>query len=106
MPIGFAAILGGTLTMVASGPLIILNDLLRQGGQESFGLFAVTPVGLILLTAGILYFFILGPVVLPKSKGKGDETSPQQELMDTWHLASQVTTTSVTDQSHLVGKTV
>ena len=34
MPVGFAAILGGTLTMVASGPLIILNDLLRQGGSR------------------------------------------------------------------------
>ena len=106
MPVGFAAILGGTLTMVASGPLIILNDILRQGGEASFGLFAVTPVGLTLLIAGILYFLILGPVVLPGSKGRGDETSRQQELVDTWNLASQVTTATVTDESHLVGKTV
>ena len=106
MPVGFAAILGGTLTMVASGPLIILNDLLRQGGQAPFGLFAVTPVGLTLLIAGILYFLILGPVVLPGRKDRGDETSPQQELVDAWDLASQVTTATVSDQSHLVGKTV
>ena len=106
MPVGFAAILGGTLTMVASGPLIILNDILRQGGQDSFGLFAVTPVGLILLIAGILYFFILGPLVLPKRKGQDDETSPQQELADTWNLESRVTTTTVTDKSKLIGKTV
>ncbi|HOP52784.1 MAG TPA: SLC13 family permease, partial [Synergistales bacterium] len=32
MPLGFSAILGGTLSMVGSGPLIILNDLLRSGG--------------------------------------------------------------------------
>jgi di/tricarboxylate transporter len=106
MPVGFAAILGGTLTMVASGPLIILNDILRQGGQPAFGLFAVTPVGLTLLVAGILYFIILGPAVLPGRKDRGDEPSPQQELIDTWNLASQVTTATVTDQSHLVGKTV
>jgi di/tricarboxylate transporter len=106
MPVGFAAILGGTLTMVASGPLIILNDLLRQGGQPAFGLFAVTPVGLTLLFAGILYFLILGPVVLPGRKGQGDETSPQQELVDAWNLASQVTTATVAEQSQLVGKTV
>jgi Na+/H+ antiporter NhaD/arsenite permease-like protein len=106
MPVGFGAILGGTLTMVASGPLIILNDILRQGGQASFGLFAVTPVGLILLIAGILYFLILGPAVLPGRKGRGDETSPQQELVDAWNLASQVTTATVTDQSLLVGKHV
>jgi di/tricarboxylate transporter len=106
MPVGFAAILGGTLTMVASGPLIILNDLLRQGGQSVFGLFDVTPVGLTLLIAGILYFLILGPVVLPRRKGQEDETSPQQELVDSWQLASHVTTATVTDQSHLIGKTV
>jgi len=106
MPVAFAAILGGTLTMVASGPLIILNDLLNQGGQESFGLFAVTPVGLILLIAGILYFLILGPVVLPARKGQDDEKSPQQELIDTWNLASQVTTVTVADKSNLVGRTV
>jgi di/tricarboxylate transporter len=106
MPVGFAAILGGTLTMVASGPLIILNDILRQGGQTPFGLFAVTPVGLTLLIAGILYFLILGPVVLPGRKGRGDEKSPQQELVDAWNLASRVTTTTVADQSNLVGKTV
>jgi di/tricarboxylate transporter len=106
MPVGFAAILGGTLTMVASGPLIILNDILRQGGQPAFGLFAVTPVGLALLAAGILYFLILGPVVLPGRKGGDDEASPQQELVDAWDLADQVTTVAVSVQSHLVGKTV
>ena len=107
MPVGFAAILGGTLTMVASGPLIILNDILRQGGQAPFGLFAVTPVGLTLLIAGILYFLVLGPVVLPRPQGSGgDEPSPQQELVDTWNLASQVTTATVSEQSNLAGKTV
>ena len=39
MPMGFAAILGGTLTMVASGPLIVLNDLVAKRGYERFGLF-------------------------------------------------------------------
>ena len=106
MPVGFAAILGGTLTMVASGPLIILNDILRQGGEASFGLFAVTPVGLALLIGGIVYFVILGPVVLPGREGRGDERTPQQELVDAWNLASQVRTATVTDQSRLVGKTV
>jgi hypothetical protein len=51
MPMGFAAILGGTLTLVASGPLILLNDLLASSADnldvevEPFGLFAPTPIG-------------------------------------------------------------
>ncbi len=63
IPMGFSAILGGTLTLVASGPMIILNDLLRQGGLAPLGLFSVTPVGVVLLASGILYFLFFGKVV-------------------------------------------
>jgi hypothetical protein len=58
MPMGFAAILGGTLTLVASGPLILLNDLLASSASgldveiAPYGLFAPTLVGLALLRAG------------------------------------------------------
>jgi di/tricarboxylate transporter len=58
MPVGFAAILGGTLTMVASGPLIILNDLLRDADLEPYSLFSVSPIGILLLLSGITYFFL------------------------------------------------
>lgn len=59
MPMGFSAILGGTLTLVGSGPLILLNDLLPEG-VERFGLFEVTPMGLSLMLAGIAYFMLFG----------------------------------------------
>lgn len=64
MPMGFCAILGGTITLVGSSPLILLNDLLPDG-MEKFGLFDVTPVGLALMIAGIAYFVIAGRWVLP-----------------------------------------
>lgn len=75
MPMGFCAIMGGTLTMVGSSPLILLNDLLATSNRnlpqgvdtmQSFGLFSVTPVGLALLASGIGYFMLLGKRVLPK----------------------------------------
>ncbi len=68
MPIGFACILGGTLTLVGSSPLIMLNDLIAPFHIEKFSLYSVTPIGLCLITAGILYFLLLGRWVLP-----GDE---------------------------------
>ena len=67
MPMGFAAILGGTLTMVGSGPLILINDFLGNAGLEPYGLFAVTPVGLVLLATGIAFFLLFGKYVLPDS---------------------------------------
>jgi di/tricarboxylate transporter len=76
MPMGFCAILGGTLTMVGSSPLIMLNDLIDNANRslpparamEHFGLFAVTPVGLALVAAGIVYFLVAGRHVLPKDR--------------------------------------
>ncbi|MEM1260831.1 MAG: SLC13 family permease [Pseudomonadota bacterium] len=73
MPAGFCAILGGTITMVASSPLIMLNDLLDNANRSlpddqqmaHFDLFAVAPVGLALVVAGILYFLLLGERLLP-----------------------------------------
>lgn len=86
MPMGFCAILGGTVTMVGSSPLILLNDLILTSNQalpadqqmETWGLFSVTPIGLALVLTGILYFVVMGRFVLPKTgeeKGtKGGDT--------------------------------
>ena len=65
MPVGSAAILGGTITLVGSSPLIMLNDLLAPYDLPPFDLFSVTPVGLALVGAGILFFIFLGPSLLP-----------------------------------------
>ncbi len=105
MPMGFAAILGGTITMVGSGPLIILNDLLRRGGEEGFGLFSVTPVGLALLAAGVLYFVTLGPQVLPTRRRDERTQSPEQELIEAWELPSTIYEFTVPPGSRLIGHT-
>ncbi|RLB37280.1 MAG: SLC13 family permease [Deltaproteobacteria bacterium] len=75
MPMGFCAIIGGTLTLVGASPTILLNDLLVLGGKklEPFGLFTQTPIGVCLLSSAVLYFLLFGKFVLPASKGEGDK---------------------------------
>ncbi len=73
MPMGFCAILGGTLTLVGSSPLILLNDLLAMYELPPFGLFSVTPIGVSLVIAGIAYFIIFGRFILPKVSTSEDE---------------------------------
>ena len=76
IPMGFCAILGGTITMVGSSPLILLNDLISNFNAaqpadrqvETFSMFAVTPIGLALVAAGIVYFVLGGKFVLPAIK--------------------------------------
>lgn len=76
MPMGFCAIIGGCLTLVGSSPLIMLNDLMEGWWQYNqaavnhqpfvpFKLLSVTPIGIALLAAAIVYFVVLGKRLLP-----------------------------------------
>jgi di/tricarboxylate transporter len=75
MPMGFCAIIGGTLTLVGASPTILLNDLMVLGGEklEPFGLFTQTPIGLCLLSSAVLYFTLFGKFILPAAEGQADK---------------------------------
>jgi di/tricarboxylate transporter len=105
MPIGFAAILGGTLTMVGSGPLILTNDLLRGANLAPYGLFSVTPVGLVLLAVGIGYFALVGRFVLPDAPLAGQRRSAQEQLIDALRLPHHIRHYTIPARSPLQGKT-
>ena len=74
MPIGMAAILGGTLTMIGTSPLILLNDLLPPG-MPKFGLLELTPIGLALVLGGIGYLSTVGRSMLVRVTNDGVEPS-------------------------------
>lgn len=79
MPVGFSAIMGGTITLVGSSPLIMLNDLIRPFGIAPFSLFSVTPVGIAIVLTGIFYFVLLGRFVLPGDT-ESESSQPQKEV--------------------------
>ncbi|MDG5767209.1 SLC13 family permease [Balneolales bacterium ANBcel1] len=107
MPIGFAAIIGGTLTMVGSGHLILTNDLLQNADLEPYGLFAVTPVGIALLLAAILFFLLFGKFVLPQGSGEArQELTEQEKLIDAFSLSQNIRYFRIPGESPLIGKTV
>lgn len=103
MPVGFAALLGGNLTMIGSGNLIILNDLLKQRGVAPFNLFTVTPVGLALLTAGVFYMVFLGRRILPRNECEDEERKTQEKLVEDWNLATTIFRSFIPEDSNLVG---
>ena len=116
MPMGFCAILGGTVTMVGSSPLILLNDLILASNRalpagtatmETFSLFSVTPIGVVMLTAGIAYFVVLGRWVLPASGAKTvDSATTMQYFRDVYGIEGEVYELRVAADSPLVGKTL
>ena len=116
MPMGFCAILGGTITMVGSSPLILLNDLIASSNamlpaeqqMRSFDLFSVTPIGLTLVTTGILYFIIFGRFLLPGAKEDGPSAADvrAEYLSRLYGLDSGYTEVSVPEDSPLIGRTL
>jgi len=105
MPMGFCAILGGTVTLVGSSPVILLNDLMHTSGvEQSWNLFDVTPIGLALIGTGILYFIIAGRWVLPSNTDTTETlATDSSELAETYGLPTETFEVEVPRGSNLVG---
>jgi len=116
MPMGFAALLGGTITMVGSSPLILLNDLILNANQAlpdgvapmaTFKMFDVTPVGVALLASGIVYFVAAGRFVLPALESRGTEgVGTLEHFRETYGLSGEIHEVALTADSPLAGKTI
>jgi len=65
MPLAFGSLLGGMLTLIGTPPNLVVADQLRSVGQEPFGFFAFTPIGLVMLTVGVTYMATIGRRLLP-----------------------------------------
>lgn len=116
MPMGFCAILGGTVTMIGSSPLILLNDLILSSNKvlpaehqmQTFGLFSVTPVGLALVAAGIVYFIVAGRFVLPSnSSAESNRSSRASDYFEKLYgIKGELMEVRVTDESAQVGMSI
>ncbi len=73
MPIGMSAILGGTLTMIGTSPLILLNDILPPG-MPKFAFLELTPIGFALVIGGIAYLSTVGLGTLSKLEEESSRT--------------------------------
>ena len=117
MPMGFCAILGGTVTMVGSSPLILLNDLIGVANSglpvelqmKPFGLFDVTPIGLCLVITGIVYFVVFGRWVLPNEKRTEEGVSGQSMrdyVKNTYGLQVDIFELNVPQGNILIGHSI
>jgi di/tricarboxylate transporter len=116
MPMGFTAILGGTMTMVGSSPLILLNDLILTSNKalpadqqmDTWGLFSVTPVGAALIITGISYFVIAGRFVLPKTESESSTSGSDsmQYFKNVYGVNYSLSEVEVAEGSPMVGKLI
>ncbi|CAM6236934.1 MULTISPECIES: SLC13 family permease [Citrobacter] len=75
MPLSFAGLISGMMTLVATPPNLVVNSELLREGFSGFSFFSVTPIGLVVLVLGIFYMLLMRFML------KGD---PQAQQRDGW----------------------
>lgn len=76
MPLSYVTVLGGLLTLIGTSTNLLVNDMARNAGQPTFGMFEITPVGLVIAGAGALYLYLFGAKMLPKDAATPAEAAP------------------------------
>ncbi len=108
IPLSFASMLGGAMTLIGTPPNIVVSDLLAENGFQPFSFFDYTPIGLILLFVGILYITLAGRWLLPDRK-RGKElqrVDSPEELMEVYKLSEDLFRLRILQGSPLAGKSV
>ena len=107
MPLSFAALLGGLITLIGTSPNVVLSEQLdaAQPGQ-GFHMFDFTPIGLAVTAAGIAYMVLIGRRGLPTGKSPGRAASIEEEPSGPYDLTERIFSVRIPAGSALDGLTL
>jgi di/tricarboxylate transporter len=108
IPLSYGSLLGGATTLIGTPPNIIVSDILREQGLQPFNFFSYTPVGLLLLAAGILFMLFIGQRILPEHAPKQEvqRVETPEELVALYRLPDNLFRLRVRRESELAGKSI
>ena len=106
MPLSFAGLISGMMTLVATPPNMVINSELLREGIGGFGFFDVTPVGIVVLVLGILYMLVarrwLGRTTQAPQETWARRTF--RDLIRDYRLAGRARRLAVREGSPLIGR--
>ncbi|MGE0847240.1 MAG: SLC13 family permease [Flavobacteriaceae bacterium] len=81
IPLSYAAILGGTCTLIGTSTNLLVDSLAQKQGQPAFGIFEITPVGLVAAVSGMLFLALAGRFLLPQAAGAETEADVKPDII-------------------------
>jgi di/tricarboxylate transporter len=106
MPLAYATLLGGLMTLIGTPPNLLIAEALTQNGYEPFALFDFTPVGGAVMATGVIFVALFGRLLLPVTRVERQRQQSQRTLRARYRLQEQTFTMRVPVDSVLVGKTL
>lgn len=109
MPLAFAGLMSGMLTLVGTPPNMVVNSELARTGHVGFGFFDFTPMGLVVLGLGIGYMLLLRRRIGPAVPETGQTANPRRRLRDLaaeYALPGRARRLRVLPDSPLIGNTL
>jgi di/tricarboxylate transporter len=100
MPLSFASILGGMVTMIGTPPNIVIATFRESALGEPYGMFSFAPVGLVVAIVGVLFVSFIGWRLIPVERGKHDT------LLELGDFQDYISNAKVPEASSAVGKTL
>ena len=80
IPLSYAAIVGGTLTLIGTSTNLLVDGVARSSGLEPFGVFELAPVGAVVVAWTFGYIYVAGPRLLPNRTSMGAMVSDRSTM--------------------------
>ncbi|MGY3669910.1 SLC13 family permease [Marinovum sp. KMM 9989] len=100
IPLSYAAIMGGSLTLIGTSTNLLVDGVARAQGLEPFGIFEILPIGLVVCGTGLAFLAFLGPRLLPDRDSMANMLSSDRSKMKFF------TEAVVPPESNLIGREV